>query len=658
MIRKRLIVGALAAFVVTTSPVWAGNNTLDEYVVTASRAKESVTEVAAAVTVIDAEAIENSTAADLGELLVEKGAVQVLQYPGALSSVGIRGFRTESHGNDLMGHVLILIDGRRAGTGNAAKLMTQNIERVEIIKGPAAVQYGSAAMGGVVNVITKRGTDEPSFFVGSKIGSDDFSEYGAGFSGRRGKVDFSASVSRTEEGDYKTGDGKVYDNTGNDGILRGSINVGYELSEGHRIGVIGSVFDADKVGNPSYITQNDKDNYKESENKSYDFTYDGQNSKGSLFWKARYFGGNDQDAWVTVTSGQADSKYEVETKNRGAQAQVAWNSDLFDFTTGVDWVSYDVASSGNPKDTEFSNTAGFLLAKGRFLDNLIVVNGGARFDHYEVEIHGGQGRDESTNDINPSFGMVCNVSKNVKLRANVAEAFRMPSAKELAYDYTTADVVYGGITYPGKHYVGNPDLDPEKSCTYEAGFDLAVAGVKSSFTVFKTDFKDKIVSAVNADGDSSWKNLGEATLQGVEAEVSYTFTDIFSGWEMKPYVGVTHLFTFEDKETGNDLQKTSDTTISSGIALTDLDGFSADLSLSYMSSQKVTDYQFSTYNEVTLDSVMVSNLTVSKRIYETDAMGSLTARGEVKNILDEDAAYVQGYPIPGRQFFAGLTWTY
>jgi len=100
---------------------------LEEVVVTAGRVEEKKKEITSNVTIIDEEEIKSSSARDLGDLLAEKGIGHIQKYPGALSAVGIRGFRTETHGNDLMGHVLILLNGRRAGTGNLAKIMTKNI---------------------------------------------------------------------------------------------------------------------------------------------------------------------------------------------------------------------------------------------------------------------------------------------------------------------------------------------------------------------------------------------------------------------------------------------------------------------------------------------------------------------------------------------------
>ncbi len=93
--------------------------------VTASRYKESIKDTPMNVEVIGQKEIEASSAKDLGELLAEKGIGTIREYPGTLTSVGIRGFRTDTHGNDLLGHVLILLDGRRAGTGNVAKILTK-----------------------------------------------------------------------------------------------------------------------------------------------------------------------------------------------------------------------------------------------------------------------------------------------------------------------------------------------------------------------------------------------------------------------------------------------------------------------------------------------------------------------------------------------------
>jgi len=197
---KKLIIFFACLFIASSIPVYAQEGgdsvTLEEVVVTAGRVKEKKKEITTNVTILDEEEIENSSAVDLGDLLAEKGIGHIQKYPGASTSVGIRGFRTDTTGVDLAGKVLILLNGRRAGTGNAAKIMTKNIERVEIIRGPASVQYGSAAMGGVINVITRQGKEKPTLFIEGLLGSYGYKEGSAGFSGRYEAFDFSGTFTR------------------------------------------------------------------------------------------------------------------------------------------------------------------------------------------------------------------------------------------------------------------------------------------------------------------------------------------------------------------------------------------------------------------------------------------------------------------------------
>ncbi|NNK85927.1 MAG: TonB-dependent receptor, partial [Desulfobacterales bacterium] len=239
--------------------------TMEEMVVTAGRVEEKKKEITSNITVIDEEEIKKSSATDLGDLLIQKGVGPSHKYPGGLTPVGIRGFRSEAHGVDLEGYVIILLDGHRISTGNASKIMTKNIERVEIIRGPASVQYGSAAVGGIVNVITKQGKGKPTFFVEGMLGSFDFIEKSVGFSGEVNWFDFSGSFSRSKMDDYDTADnieGNRYLNTGYHKKDYTSLNIGAEFLPGNRVGIIYTDFTSDHVGNPDALYQNDLDDYK------------------------------------------------------------------------------------------------------------------------------------------------------------------------------------------------------------------------------------------------------------------------------------------------------------------------------------------------------------------------------------------------------------
>jgi len=627
---------------------------MEEVVVTASRVEEKKKEITTNVTIIDEEEIKDSSATDLGDLLAEKGIGHIHKYLGALTSVGIRGFRTDAIGVDLAGKVLILVDGRRAGTGNAAKIMTKNIERIEVIRGPASVQYGSAAMGGVVNVITKQGKDKPTAFVEGLLGSYDYKEGSAGFSGKYKAFDFSGSFTSDSRDDYDTGSDKKYYNTGYNRRENGSLNLGYEFLPGNRIVVIYTYFDADHVGNPGYLSQNDLDDYKDTGNKSVDFVYDGKTANGLFSWKVRYFDGKDEDEYFDPVASNPDywdngipDKLSVDYK--GTQAQFSYNQKYLLLTAGFDWVNYKTEDSEySPKKTEYDNPAGFLLAKARLFDERLIITGGMRYDEYEVDMKS-EGKKESDDHTSPQVGMAYLLTDWLKVRANYGEAFKMPTAQQLACD----------MMMWGAHYVGNPNLKPEKSETYEGGIDLSYASFNAGLTYFHTDFKDKIEPYTESN-DTSYRNLGKAEIEGFEGELSYDIGPLFSwDYQVKPYVSFTYLTKYKDKEANEDLKWTSDLHVSYGITVSDFSGFSANLNLAYTGKQKIDDWE-SGWPAPVIEkgSFTVANLTIGKKILSSEKYGGVTLRGEIQNLFDEDYEYVKGYPMPGRMFFLGLRYDF
>ena len=282
----------------------ASNPVLDEIVVTDSRIEEKKKFVATSITTINAEDLKQSAARNLGELLAEKSVGHIQRYPGSNTSIGVRAFKTDSHGNDLKGHVLVLINGRRAGSGNVAKILTKNIERIEILRGPGAVQYGSAGMGGVVNVITRQG-DKNGASVDIGYGSFDEVKAGMSATARKGAFDFSGAIEYRTHDDYKTGDGERYKNTGLDSQVSYSLNGGYTLFPNNRVALVLNGVNVDEAGNPGYLSQNDLDNYTDQKNMSGDLIYQGSDTSGKWSWLVRYFRGTDKDEWFDPTESNA-----------------------------------------------------------------------------------------------------------------------------------------------------------------------------------------------------------------------------------------------------------------------------------------------------------------------------------------------------------------
>ncbi len=624
---------------------------MDEVVVTAGRIQETKKDVTSNITVVSREDIEQAISRNVGDLFAEMGISHVQKYPGALTSIAVRGFRTETHGNDLQAHVLVLLDGRRAGTGNLAKIQTRNIERIEIIRGPGAVQYGSGGVGGVVNIITRQGKGN-SFTLDTGVGSYDEYEGTFGLTFKEKGFDFAGTITGQTAGDYETGGGFEYDNTGFDSQTSISLNGGYSFSQRNRVGLIFTSFNANDTGNPGYISMPDGDDYTDKDNYSLDLRYDGSASSANIQWMTRYFFGQDENIWGYPTASNPDgwdfgTTASNTTDQQGFQAQVSGNFGPASLTGGFDWVKYKVENTWTPQETEYANPAFFLLGKGKALDGRLVADVGLRYDLYDVEVTQPAGRDESDNRLTPSIGLAWLASDSLKLRARYAEGFVMPSADQLAADYMNW----------GIRTVGNPELDPEKSKTYEGGVDYSKAGFDGSLTFFATDFKDKITNFIMADGASSWVNLGSASINGLEVEMSYDLgVSLKLPIEVRPYLNLTVLTKYEDDTTGEDLLYLSGTNYSTGLVVSDGDGWFFRFNVAYTGNQAVQDWESSIYPVpvVDLDSFVVADLAASYRFLETESYGRWSVRGEVRNIFDEDYAYVLGNPMPGRTYFAGL----
>ncbi len=619
---------------------------MEAVVVTSGRIEEKKEDVTTNITVLGEEEIEKSSVTDLVDLLEEQGFF-IREYPNSLASVSIRGFRTNTQGNDLDGYVLLLINGRRAGTGNLADIPLDNIEKVEIVRGPGATQYGASAVGGVVNIITKQGKGDFSAYAETRIGSWNNKKNSVGASGKFNNFDFSLSGSIESQDDYDTANGQNYYNTGFDSKERISIDTGYTFLETHRIGITFSSYDGNEIGSPSYLSQNDLDAYVDSSNRNYDLTYTGSTADSKLSWSFLYFR---TDRKYSNFDDSATMSYYQDTDQQGVQAQFSSDWDFIRLTGGVDWVHYDITDIYSTGENTYDNPAAFLLAKSKLLDGKLIFSAGLRFDKFDIESD--EGQTKSDENLSPSIGAVYKFNKNLSIRANYAEAFKMPTPDQL-FMFTDYSAFGFGI------WSGNEDLTPEKSKTYEVGMDYTKGTLSSSLTYFSTDFKDQIGYEYNAEEDiTQYKNISGAELSGIEWAFNVDIGDIFDwSWELKPYTSLTYFIKNKNEESNTDLSYNPEWSTSYGIRLSNPDvGFVSSLNFSYFSKQNITDYEGT--GATTLPGYTVANLSISKEIISYSSFGRLLLNGNISNLFNEDYAAIQGYIAPGRTFNLGLRYEY
>jgi vitamin B12 transporter len=223
------------------SPACFGQAALDPVVVTGTREPQALSRSSADVVVIDATRIRESGADSVEDLLRRAAGVQLARSGGPGQNAGyfIRGMSTSGS--------LVLVDGVRIGSASLGQaefeaLGLDQIERVEVLRGPASSLYGADGVGGVVQIFTRRGEGSPRITGGLAVGGYRSSQADLGVSGSRGAFDYAVALGREASrgvSAVRPGDGFGVFNPDDDGYIRRSatLRFGYAPIEGHRLGV-------------------------------------------------------------------------------------------------------------------------------------------------------------------------------------------------------------------------------------------------------------------------------------------------------------------------------------------------------------------------------------------------------------------------------------
>ena len=545
---------------------------LEAVLVTAHRTPLAAAVLPQKIDVLDSAALARTPSLDLADALKKLAAVDVIQYPSLLAGVGIRGFRPEYSG--LVRHTLLLVDGRPAGVSNLAMLDLVTVQRVEVLKGPASALYGSSAMGGAVNVVTRRSTGARHVTGTVGAGSFQTSDVALQAGGRIG-AGFDGDVSGhwfSEGNDYRIGSGNTFRNLLGDGTATriladgtreavadlgdgvhrsgsryhyqsGAARLGYAVSPDWRVDVRGDRFVANDVAAPGDLFFGDAQNgLKNVRRGSLDLALAGTAGRHHPLVRgyratedADYFDSYAADPYVSYASA-ADT--------RGWQVQDALQLGAQRLTFGVDY-SYagersrsfsDATTAAAPYSPDASVTSGaaFTELAWTLLDDRLQGTAGVRRDHVSLVTQATPLRPDLTpgrrvfTSINPSLGAQYAFGENTRLHATVGRAFVAPNP------FASAGLVASRSGEGLVHVtVGNPALNAERSVTVDVGLGVARPrlGLDVDVTYFHTQVDDRITSASavfpdggrpsTIEGDlvgrvTSSVNAGKATMHGLE----------------------------------------------------------------------------------------------------------------------------------------------
>jgi len=592
----------------------SGASEADEVVVAATRIPQATRDVGVSVSVVPRERIEELNAQNAGEVLEEVTDVRMNTYGsmGAESDITMRGSSASE--------VLVMVDGRPVNVASVGKTdlsmyPVDQIERIEVIRGPGSVLYGAGAMAGVVNIVTR---DPP----------------------KQLQTDLSAS--------YGTKNTRII-----------------QLDNGAKLGDIGYLITASQNASDGWRENSACDGYNISGKLDYDMTQESrltlnsgfsrQNKgvPGSTSWPSPDAKQYDEQSWFDLTH-----KYEFET-NSCLTSKIFLNQNWQDYKDPDSFT--DDTSRNNKTGVDIQQTlpAGErqLLLGGIYLENDAVnikdadgisrIGGnrdlftGAVFMQDEISFlerfvaTPGLRCDMQSKwgaELSPKISGLYKIIEGTGLKASVGRGFRAPTVSELYWR--------------DNYNEGNPDLKPEESFSYDAGIQQSL-GEKSMLQVslFQSHMKNLIAWFDDGKGIYRAQNVNDAFLQGLETELNARLTKEISGALNYTLLGAKDTSGQYDGETLTYRPKNK---VGARLGYQSKWGFKCNVNAEY------TD---SVYADRANTKELGGFMTLGAYVAQTLFKGvEIYARGD--NILDKQYQLLNGYPMPGASIMGGLKATF
>ena len=678
--KKLVLLSTITSFVLIQNS-FANTALEDVTVTTATKTEKNIDGVSASVIVITQKDIERISASTLKDVFEKIPSINAqfgrFPHPSSASkaSVSIRGAGANG--------TLILIDGKRLsgeteGPYELNRIPAAMIERIEIVKGSMSTLYGSDAIGGVINIITKK-VDKNSSTLDVKYGQNGHGE------AKEKNVNFTTSGTK-EDIKYKLF-GSIIDTSSY------SKNKSYtQVATNPTTGAVLVANPQNNISGTNKVTFSDDANVKNvgtrieknlNDNVSlgFDLNYLDENREGTYIGSAAFSGGGlikntpvnseDNNRRFDVSS---DLKYQInddlsgQTKvyrsyykkrnettpinfagpvNTKFSANVTIDTiesnltyvlnDSNIITTGLEFREETRDSSAiNP----IASSSDFITKKVQYkslfiqdeiaLTNNLNATMGARYDKIS----------NADNKATIQAGLVQKLTENTNLRANYAQGYRAPDIAEL---YVVSPSYKDGKRF-GSDVIFGPktsayELKPEQSQTFEIALSNRMDKLFSEIVLFNTKIDDKIELVSYGSGNAKYytsENLDKVDIKGVELNLDYTLND-----NADLNFNLTYLDT-EDKSTNKELIFTPDLSASLGFNYKILSNVATNLSLRYLGEQYSDTQNTATTDDYTLVDVGV----------KYDVNKTLTLYTGIDNIFDTKIEEELGTNV-GAYYFAG-----
>ncbi|WP_027995875.1 TonB-dependent receptor domain-containing protein [Simplicispira psychrophila] len=611
---------ALAQQAGLAAPVLLAQNlhapSMRETVVTATRSEQPLSDLVADVSIVDRETLENSGATGVVDVLARLPGVEIGRNGGLgnNSSVFLRGGNSQ--------HTAVYLDGIRidaqSGSGGAewAGIPLSQIERIEVLRGPAAAVYGSDGIGGVIQLFTRKGEGAFAPYVGVGLGSHGTRKLEAGMSGSMGvdgAFDYALGIARETSKGYDIRTGLVHNPDKDDyASTSGHARLGFKVNAQHRIDatLLASDMDAgyDNDTGKAYLPLDPKDDRSVSRLRT-----------AGLTWTAQWSKAYTMRLSVTDARPRAEtmpSPYFSETQLRGYlwQNEYRWGAHLF--TAALERREDTL---NNPAMDEWSKT----INKSRSQDALALGYGYSAGAHsLQVNLrHDDDSELGGNNTGSVAYGYA--FAPHWRATASAGTAFRAPTLYQRFSQY------------------GDASLQPEKSRNIELGLRYAQGASSFSAVAYRNRLSNLIAFGGGGHCGAEfgcYANTARAQYQGVTLAGSHKLGSV-------QVHGSADFQNPRDLDTGKQLARRAKRHASLG-ADTQVAGWTMGAELQ-VSGQRYNEDK----NTNLLGGYGLVNLYASKRIAR-----DFTLLARVDNLADKAYEVARTYAPPGRALYVGLKW--
>ena len=489
---------------------------MDELVVTGTRSKKFRSEAPIATEVISQKEIQNSGARNVAELLSQRAGVSLQTSVAGGSILNVLGMDSR--------YVLILIDGQPL-TGkfndrvSLDQILTAQLAKVEIVKGPSSSLYGSEAMGGVINIITDNNKDYREVNISGRYGNTQNNFEGNGLKNGSNNIglniihplnnllfDFSINIEEIQKDKAVL---QIDIDKVRKTVFGSKIN--WELNDNNKVSFRSNSYSQIDNGASQLMNTNtdiDRNNFSFSHQTNYQKSWNLNqtlinNNYSRNYVQKRPWGKLEKDDLTN----EKHLEYEILLNKQTESSEVNAGFEIYRAN-----YSSDRINSGEQEITSKSIFGQYDLRINNQL-NLIV---GSRFDNYSKDYK----------VLSPRVGLMYKINDKWKVRTSWGKGFRAPSFIERFIDWNNVQFNY--------LIEGNPDLKPEQSNGVTVGLDyFNSSNSELSLNYYYTFFENRIQDTIKKPGVISYENSSNAKFSGLELTYRFKTSDnLESKWVM------------------------------------------------------------------------------------------------------------------------------